>query len=247
MRRASVSLPPRRGMSSSPFPSSSMRRRAETAPMLSFLRPRSPWCRVPAAWMLLVLSSLSASGGEPSALHKDYAMSVTPNAITVYAGRLSLTLPSQAFVQINGADYNGVQVSEPYEKSLATGSTLESLRDKRVDELWKLHVKQVDESFGPGKSIVIRRDPVGAHPAMLYRALPGSTLGAQDKVIQELWTLIDGHIISLSIQGLDSEQPATFAVLTRGCYEVASLMSLLVMRMAKAMKCIPLSVCGSRS
>ena len=34
---------------------------------------------------------------------------------------------------------------------------------------------------------------------------------------------------------------------SRGCYEVASLMSLLVMRMAKAMKCIPLRVCGRRS
>ena len=33
----------------------------------------------------------------------------------------------------------------------------------------------------------------------------------------------------------------------RGCYEVASLISLAVMRMAKAMKCIALSVCGSRS
>lgn len=33
----------------------------------------------------------------------------------------------------------------------------------------------------------------------------------------------------------------------RGCYEVASLISLLVMMMAKAMKCIPLRVCGSLS
>ena len=33
----------------------------------------------------------------------------------------------------------------------------------------------------------------------------------------------------------------------RGCYEVASLISLAVMRMAKAMKCIPLRVSGSRS
>ena len=132
--------------------------------------------------MLIVLSSLSASGGEPSALHKDYDMSVTPNAITVYAGRLSLTLPSQASVQINGADYDGVQISEPYEKSLATGSTLSRASGiNALTSCGSFHVKQVDESFGPGKSIVIRRDPVGAHPAMLYRALPGSTLGAQDK------------------------------------------------------------------
>jgi hypothetical protein len=34
---------------------------------------------------------------------------------------------------------------------------------------------------------------------------------------------------------------------SRGCYEVAILMSLLVIRMAKAMKCIPLRVFGSRS
>ncbi len=33
----------------------------------------------------------------------------------------------------------------------------------------------------------------------------------------------------------------------RGCYEVASLMILAVMRMAKAMKWMPLSVFGSRS
>ena len=37
------------------------------------------------------------------------------------------------------------------------------------------------------------------------------------------------------------------SALTRGCYEVASLMILAVMRMAKAMKWMPLSVFGSRS
>ena len=45
---------------------------------------------------------------------------------------------------------------------------------------------------------------------------------------------------------IGSRDPEVCSAAARGCYEVASLTSLVVMRMAKAMKWIPLSVVGSR-
>jgi len=69
--------------------------------------------------------------------------------------------------------------------------------------------------------------------------------------LEQIKFLLGHSSIQTTERYLGSEQEIAVAVndclIPRGCYEVASLMSLAVMRMAKAMKWIPLSVCGSRS
>jgi hypothetical protein len=57
------------------------------------------------------------------------------------------------------------------------------------------------------------------------------------------WKTLDGSTIGL----VDSKGTYNDSGSTRGCYALASLISLAVMRIANAMKWIPLSVLGSRS
>ena len=54
-------------------------------------------------------------------------------------------------------------------------------------------------------------------------------------------------LLALSTLVPERHNGANLSPVPRACYEVASVTSLFVMRMAKAMKCMPLSVLGSLS
>ena len=63
---------------------------------------------------------------------------------------------------------------------------------------------------------------------------------------ERLWSMLASKMCQ-KFGHRDDHRTGLRVTTSRGCYEVASRTSLPVMRMAKAMKCMPLRVCGSRS